>query len=44
LQHKVRNVLDGMKGNGVTRMPITGRPYRFIYDADDIKSPNIEDI
>jgi len=37
LQDKVRNVLDGMKGNGVTRTPITGRPYRFIYDADDVK-------
>ena len=38
LQDKVRNVLDGMKGNGVTRTLITARPYRFIYDADDIKS------
>ena len=37
LQDKVRNVLDGMKGNGVTRTLITARPYRFIYDADDIK-------
>jgi|tagenome__1003787_1003787.scaffolds.fasta_scaffold20354984_1 hypothetical protein len=37
LQDKVRNVLDGMKGSGVTTTLITARPYRFIYDADDIK-------
>ena len=37
MEDKVRNVLDGMKGSGVTTTLITARPYRFIYDADDIK-------
>jgi predicted RNA-binding Zn-ribbon protein involved in translation (DUF1610 family) len=37
LQDKVRSALDRMGGNGVHRAPITGRPYRFIHDADDMK-------
>ena len=41
LQDKVGNVLAGMKANRVTTRPITGQPYRFIYEADYVESANV---
>jgi hypothetical protein len=41
LQDKVRNVLSGLKPNHVMIRPMTGQPYRFVADADDLEGANV---